>query len=179
MAATWLDLRKEALRVALTQDGIIERGGPNRGPEVEKYLAVVGLKGGNPWCAAFVCWCYDRAMKNLKMRRSPPFHFTGSVYKLWTTAPTKWKSDKPTVGAVYCHLTEPHLPGSPGHCGIVVRVEEEFQSFMGVEGNTNAYGSRIGDRVRINRRDFAYANAGFIDIGREGPELPPATALQS
>lgn len=178
MAATWADLRGEALRVALTQEGICEIGGPNRGPEVDKYLAVVGLKPGNAWCAAFVCWSYDRAMKNLKMRRQPPFQYSGGVYKMWTTAPTRWKSNKPSVGAVFFHLTDPHLPGSPGHCGIVTRIEEDFLTFNSIEGNTNEYGSRIGDRVRINRRPFDYVNAGFLDIGREGPIEPP-TALQS
>ena len=166
---TLLDLRNEALRVAKTQEGVRERGGPNKGPEVEDYLKVVGLPGGHPWCAAFVCWCYQKAMKNLRMRRSPPFRFSGRVRTMWLAAPTLWKSGQPSVGAIYFHLTDPKDPESTGHCGIVTRLEDEFQTIYGIEGNTNEYGSRIGDRVRTNRRLYTYVNAGYLDIGREGP----------
>jgi len=37
--------------------GVRERGGNNRGPSVEMFLKTVGLKPGNPWCAAFVSHC--------------------------------------------------------------------------------------------------------------------------
>lgn len=177
MPATLIDLRNEALRVAMTQEGVIERGGPNKGPEVEKYLKTVGLGPGHPWCAAFVCWCYQQAMQNLKMRRAPPFRFSGRVLTMWKTAPTQWKSATPTVGAIYCHFTDINDPDSTGHCGIVTRIDNEFQDIFGIEGNTNSYGSRIGDRVRINRRDWSYVNGGYLDIGREGPA--ESVALQS
>jgi len=36
--------------------GTLEHG-KNRGPEVERFLASVGLAPGNPWCAAFVSYC--------------------------------------------------------------------------------------------------------------------------
>jgi hypothetical protein len=49
------------VRIALTQVGATEKGGDNRGPEVEKYLRSVGLGGGYAWCAAFVSWTLREA----------------------------------------------------------------------------------------------------------------------
>ncbi|XTZ36539.1 CHAP domain-containing protein [Salmonella enterica] len=34
---------------------------PNSGPEVDVFLASVGLKPGQPWCMAFVYWCHQQA----------------------------------------------------------------------------------------------------------------------
>lgn len=35
--------------------------GTNAGPDVERFLASVGLPVGNPWCAAFASYCLDAA----------------------------------------------------------------------------------------------------------------------
>lgn len=43
-------------RVLISQIGITEKTGHNDGKEVEGYLKSVGLKKGNPWCAAFQYW---------------------------------------------------------------------------------------------------------------------------
>lgn len=49
------------LDVALSQVGVTERGTSNRGPEVDRYLASVGITTGAPWCAAFTSWCRQAA----------------------------------------------------------------------------------------------------------------------
>ena len=41
--------------------GVRERTNHNDGPEVERFLAHVGLKKGAPWCAAFVSYCLHKA----------------------------------------------------------------------------------------------------------------------
>jgi len=46
-------LAAKALEIAETQLGIVEQKN-NSGPDVEKYLASVGLGKGHPWCMAFV-----------------------------------------------------------------------------------------------------------------------------
>jgi len=50
-----------ALQVAKAEmaAGAKEIGGDNRGPFCAKYLALTGLGEGNPWCAAFVSFCFD------------------------------------------------------------------------------------------------------------------------
>jgi hypothetical protein len=47
---------KEALIIAIAQKqlGIREATGNNDGPQVEAYLATVGLKKGELWCAVFL-----------------------------------------------------------------------------------------------------------------------------
>lgn len=52
-------LLSESEKIALTQIGILETGN-NKG-EVVKYLLPMGLKAGNPYCAAGVYWCFDQA----------------------------------------------------------------------------------------------------------------------
>ena len=41
--------------------GVRELTHHNDGPEVERFLAHVGLKKGAPWCAAFVSYCLHKA----------------------------------------------------------------------------------------------------------------------
>lgn len=42
---------------ALSYVGTVERGGNNRGPEVDLFLRAVGLNPGYSWCAAFTTYC--------------------------------------------------------------------------------------------------------------------------
>ena len=45
------------LDTALAYVGVVERGGNNRGPEIERFLRSVGIGPGAPWCAAFTSYC--------------------------------------------------------------------------------------------------------------------------
>lgn len=141
---------------------------------MEKYLATVGLGAGHPWCAAFVVWCFREATIRSGGGLLLPLPRTGKCARLWAKATPLWKSGQPSVGAVYIHLEDPDDPESDGHCGIVTGFTD--RTIMAVEGNTNAAGSRLGDRVRINARARDYCNVGFIDIGREGPVDSPPVA---
>jgi hypothetical protein len=164
------DIRHRAMIIAETQIGVKEEPGKaNHGAQVERYLWSVGLGPGYAWCCAFVVWCYTEAARQLG--ESQPLKLTGKVARLWSWAPELWRSDRPTVGAIYCHLHEPDDPESLGHCGIVTAVEDNG-TFRAVEGNSNRTGSRAGDRVVENVRSRRYP-VGFIDIGREGPVESP------
>lgn len=44
--------------------GITELSGRNDGIRVAEYLAYCGLPEGNPWCAAFVSWCFGQLGHN-------------------------------------------------------------------------------------------------------------------
>lgn len=50
------------MHVAASQVGVRELTGKNDGPEVEAYLASVGLEKGQPYCAAFVYWVGREAL---------------------------------------------------------------------------------------------------------------------
>jgi len=168
------DVRRKAMEIALSQVGVREVGGNNRGPDVEKYLASVGLGPGYAWCAAFVVWCYREATLRTSGGIALPLRRTAKVSRLWQHAPDRWKSAEPSIGAVYIHLEDPEDPDSEGHTGIVTSFTD--RSLMCVEGNTNAAGSRLGDQVRVHPRPRSYVNAGFIDVGREGPVDSPGIA---
>lgn len=53
--------RPAHLDTALAYVGTVERGGANRGPRVERFLASVGLGPGPPWCAAYVSYVLESA----------------------------------------------------------------------------------------------------------------------
>lgn len=162
-------LREEAMHVAVDEIGTKEVGGNNRGRRVEEYLAACRLPPGQPWCAAFVVWCYDRAAEAHGFRN--PLPRIGHVGKLWRAGAAHWKSDIPTLWAVACHQEDPTDHASSGHTGIVIAISPAF--ITTVEGNTNEAGSREGGAVLIKSRHRDYWNLGFIDLGRNGPALPP------
>ena len=157
-----------ALTVALSQDGVREKGGPNRGPEVEAYLARTGLSstGGYSWCQAFVYWCFDEAAKLLKVAN--PVVKTAGVLAHWARSPieariyAKAAFDDPSLirpGAIFI---VDHGSGK-GHTGMVTRV---LSGEIGtIEGNTNARGSREGDGVYQKTRAVGSINVGFVDYG--------------
>ena len=160
-------IRNTALVIAQGEEGTREVGGNNMGPGPTKYLAAVNLPPGHPWCCAGVVWCYREATIRSGGGLAMPLPRTGKCVRLWRRCPALWKSNQPTIGAIYIHLDDLDDPDSPGHCGIVTSFTN--RSLLGIEFNTNALGSHNGDRVRTNLRKLPYVNAGYIDIGREGP----------
>ena len=60
-------LTQTALDIARGFVGVRETGGNNRGPEVEAWLARVGLPPGNAWCMAFAWCCVQDAFSKLEL----------------------------------------------------------------------------------------------------------------
>ncbi len=52
--------RAGIIRVAESQCGITELTGHNDGRQVEEFLTFVGLKKGDPWCSAVLCWIFNQ-----------------------------------------------------------------------------------------------------------------------
>jgi hypothetical protein len=67
------------------------------------------------------------------------------------------------------HLEDPRNPAGPGHVGIVVGSEGD--KLRTIEGNTNAAGSREGDRVAIKVRPFSDWTA-FVNPARLSGAIP-------
>lgn len=155
------------LRIAREQIGVREVGGPNRGPEVEKYLARVGLVPGFPWCAALVYFCFDEAA--LRTVVPNPLPKTAGVLDHWNRAADKFKLP-PNVpfddlrnlnpGSIFCI---DHGNGH-GHTGIVVLADRE--GLKTIEGNTNVAGSREGDGVYYRTRRLEEITLGYLDYSR-------------
>lgn len=155
-----------ALGIAIGEIGALEEPpGSNKGPEVEKYLASVGLGPGQPWCAAFVYWCAAQAGPNTLPK-------TGSVQTMWQRSVA---AGLPTLSPAEA-MAEPCriAPGmiffishgaDKGHMGFVEGLTADGK-LMTVEGNTNIGGSREGIGVfRLTRRTISSINLGFLSLG--------------
>lgn len=140
-----------------------KEAGHNAGPEVAGWLKRVHRRTGSPWCCAFA-WCMlDDACTAIGVPNPfPPVagvHYAAAIAKrlgCWT----------PEAGPGYIclHDSGKNAAGARiGHCGVVVEVNGQIKS---VEGNTNAEGSREGDRVALKSRPVAYWGLGFIDPGK-------------
>lgn len=152
-----------ALDFAGSQVGVREVG-RNAGQKVEEYQGVVGLHPGDPWCAAFVSWCYLRAAEELGM--GCPLVVSGGALRLWGTAPPEQRSKDPEPGAIFVI----DHGGGLGHVGLVEHVG--IGELVTVEGNTNDGGSREGDGVYRRLRPLSAINVGYIVPARSLGAVP-------
>lgn len=137
-------LRDEVEFTYLSQIGV-RQVGSNTGPQVEAYLAVTGLKGGYPWCAAFVAWVLTQNdVPNPKSAWSPAWFPHANV--VWQSNGLKIRLPLPgdVFGIYYASM------GRIAHVGFVHRYGDRIT--ITVEGNTNDNGSRTGDGVYLKRR---------------------------
>lgn len=155
-----LTFNQAILAVAVTEIGVRETS-RNSGERVDEYLASVGLGPGYAWCAAFVHWCAGKAR--------PPGHVnpcprTAGALKLWDIAHPDCKRFQPAPGFVFV-LDKGH---GLGHVGLVEEVVGDG-TIITIEGNTNAEGSREGDRVARHRwaPEFGARGrlVGYVNLG--------------
>lgn len=124
--------RKALVNTAVEQVGVREKSGNNDGIMVEAYLATVKLKRGEPWCAAFISWVYQ---KNgyLKPRSG------------W--CPDLFPASRLARSALPADVIGIYFPDKKriAHVGLVVAQNGSWIS--DIEGNTNVAGGREGDGV--------------------------------
>ncbi len=142
-----VDKFKSVQAVYTSQIGVTELTGRNDGVMVETYLRAVGLGKGNPWCAAFVKWCFIQAGYSPPITGWSPTAFNsnnvvydgrrilkqpqaGDVSVLWFTSLRR-------IAHTYFY-----------DYGINSSV------YSSVEGNTNEAGSREGDGVYRKKRSY-------------------------
>lgn len=144
------------IEIAETQLGVHERAErDNRGVEVEKYLASVGLKGGYSWCMAFVYWCANESAKS-QTGKINPLVKTAGVMAQWNTVNKKYKFKTfPQVGDIFIMDFGRGL----GHTGIVISVQSD--TITTIEGNSNDEGSREGYEVCKRTRKISTC-VGFV-----------------
>lgn len=129
--------RARLVTIALHELAVRELTGHNDGKRVEEYLSSVGLKKGEPWCAAFISWVF---------------------YKEGFAKPRSgWCPDLFPPS----RLARSALPGDVlgiyfeeykriAHVGLVEKIEGKW--CLSIEGNTSITGSRDGDGVYRRRR---------------------------
>lgn len=120
------------VEIAQSQIGIKEATGNNDGVQVEKYLTTVGLKKGQPWCAAFFSWIFKQAGYDRPN--------TGWSPQLFPAARNVKTASPGLAFGIYISSLN-----RIAHCGVVEQVNGTW--VMGIEGNTNVSGSRDGDGV--------------------------------
>lgn len=153
-------VRDNIQKVFLAEVGTKEATGKNDGERVESYLKTCGLKKGNPWCAAFVNWCFRAAGIVLKI--------TNPAY-----SPNWFPKDKLT------YIRGKNLPFEVkkgdcvgyyfaehkriAHIGFVDEWNDKY--VITVEGNTSNSLNRDGDGVFRNKRTkrSIYCVSNWID----------------
>jgi peptidoglycan hydrolase-like protein with peptidoglycan-binding domain len=167
-------LLAKVLQVAAGEIGVLEKPpGSNAGKRIRKYQQSVGIDPGEPWCVAFIFFCFATAATALRVKN--PMEQadckTGSVLDLWYRArraknvrtvlrdealddPSKIKS-----GMIFV-ITSGR---STGHAGFVTRVLGN--RLETIEGNTNDSGAREGIGVfRRVGRTIDSINRGLIEF---------------
>jgi hypothetical protein len=125
----------EVARGELSQ-GAGEVGGDNRGPFVKKFLAPAGLSEGQPWCAAFVSWCFFHAAGDQKP--AMPFAYQAGARRLLRAFKAAGWAHGPGEGYVpvpgdLAFWWRERPDGSLGHVGFVYEVKDGI--VYTVEGN--------------------------------------------
>ena len=164
----------KVLEIAAGEIGVCEDPpGSNKGKRIGEYQRAVGIDSGEPWCVAFLFFCFASAARALNVAN--PIEKsgckTGSVLDLWNRArrgkgvilllhddalndPSKVKP-----GMIFAISTG----GGNGHVGLVVNIVGN--RLETIEGNTNDGGSREGIGVfRRTGRTIDNINRGFIDF---------------
>ncbi|MBK8039233.1 MAG: CHAP domain-containing protein [Verrucomicrobiaceae bacterium] len=164
------ELLREVLKVAKSQLGVTEKPpGSNAGPEVEAYLKSAGASKGDPWCMAFVFWCFKQAATTLNIPN--PCVKTAGVHDHWNRAATAGATRISTAtatanpatvapGMVFCINTG----GGKGHTGFVLSVTGG--TIETIEGNTNSGQGREGIAVMKHTRKINSISLGFVDYAR-------------
>jgi hypothetical protein len=138
--------RAKVLEVALSQVGTREASGKNDGP-VEKYMPEWARGKGLPYCAWFTSWCFREALGQYPYDRH-----IGAVSGLYEAGKAldealdlnaEWPALTPQPGDIFIVLHGDYVPGrsTPGHAGIVLRVDDGARMINTVEGN---YRNRVG-----------------------------------
>ncbi|WP_316742744.1 peptidoglycan-binding protein [Pedobacter antarcticus] len=149
------DCRAALIRIARAEIGVRELTGKNDGLRVEEYLAVAGLKKGQPWCAAFVSWVF----------RQEGFHqpITGWSPSLFPASRLTSQLKEAQVFGIY-------IPQKKriAHAGIIEKIQGDW--YLSIEGNTNVYGSIEGDGVYHRKRHLktSYRTADWVKITKTG-----------
>ncbi|MEJ7556692.1 MAG: peptidoglycan-binding protein [Pedobacter sp.] len=123
---------KRLIPIALAELWVREESNKNDGKRVEEYLAVVGLKKGEPYCAAFVSWVFKQAG-----HASPRTGWSPALFP--TTRLVKAVAPGNVFGIYFPALKR------IAHCGLVVSSRGDW--ITTVEGNTDASGGREGGGV--------------------------------
>lgn len=126
--------REELTELALSQVGVRELTGNNDGKQVERYLRSVGLKKGQPWCAAFMAWLHnERGIPNPESAWSPDWFRTNVVFDKFDKNQLDFESRPGQVFGLWFSSKK-----RIAHVGLIVA--QTTRHYETVEGNTSLLG---------------------------------------
>jgi CHAP domain len=187
-------LSETAVEIALSQIGVREQGANNEGPQVDVYLASVGLAPGYPWCAAFAVWTFRQAAQQLGI--VSPCPKTAKAVKLWQYADGACRDSNPSVGALY--VLDHGTPGDvasewkagrytdDGHTGIIVfvndtsdvatfTVPDTVATLMGLPAGSTSVSVPAGNIVEVsgntNRSGSREGDSVWLHVGPSPEEI--------
>jgi len=148
--------RAKVVQRAMGEVGTRERTGWNDGERVEIYLRSVGLKRGDPYCAAFVSWVYK--MEGFDKPRSG-----------WS--PALFPDARLARSALPGNVLGIYFPDKKrvAHVGLIVQQHGDWVT--SIEANTNIAGSREGDGVykKLRHIKTIYSISDWIKEKGEQP----------
>ena len=131
------------IRIARAEVGVREEGGNNRGPRIQQYQNGASWLSGTgwAWCAAFVCWVFDRLAEQFTLPFATPEGAGAFWFEDWA------RQQGLTVLSGRAKVRRGDLViYAFSHIGIASSDEKDGR-FRCIEGNTNDAGSREGDGV--------------------------------
>jgi hypothetical protein len=164
---------QKLVAIAMSQVGVKEVGGNNRGAKIREYQAATNLKPAAwPWCAALCSWIIREWLKDkevvqwLNLKATTPEQWRPKTAAAFGYI--EWAKKRPNTTQVLPETATPKVGDLAifdfSHIGIVVGVNKG--SFKCAEGNTNQRGTRdsdSGDGVWLKTRKNSLVRA-FVRI---------------
>lgn len=159
------------ISTAIKEVGVKEVNFSNSGPQVDQYLAAVGLGPGNPWCAAFVFWVCDNS-------GVPKSIWEDLANRAYCPTIESWARKKgvltqaPVRGDFMLLQMHDSQGQYSGHIGIVEQVEGN--QIYTIEGNTSPQGSGGSDDNGggVYRRVRSVGAAKYVNWAKLAGEAP-------
>ena len=134
--------------------------GSKKGPEISKWVRLLGVTPGVNWCMAFVYGVFDELSSLMGVKNPLPktasviAHWDKTEHSLRINASDAMKEiDLVKPGMIFImHRASSEGQKNLGHAGIVTSIDPVKKTFTSIEGNTNDMGSGQSGRVGINIR---------------------------
>jgi len=147
------EMRGCLVKTALSQTHVRELTGRNDGVEVRKYLKILHLPEGTPYCGVFIEWVYRQCGTNSNVQ-SPAAAYSWMKYPqriVWNKGPIRGKKP-PQSGDIAVFTWRQRTTNSVRHhCELVAEWEDddEVDDFVTIGANTSAPQTRSPVFVKV------------------------------
>lgn len=144
-------LMNELLMEAQKWIGLHEKRGEDSLGVNSFRRAVDDVAVGEPWCAAYVCYCIRAVSPRTGAKIAP--HLSELCFDMWHKTPSTYKIQKPVPGSIIVW----NYPGSTrGHMGFVVKklVDDKILTLEGntkLPGDTSVSGTGVYFKTRSTK----------------------------